>query len=141
MTESDAAWLAAFLKENWLEIMRECPAQYGGIHCFEIAQLAAKKANGRLRYQEGQARAKGEQKWEYHAWNTFDGMVVDLSIHTNMPDDPTFTDILIVPAAEVYEEYKPNQSYTGEQVQTKIKERGGKLDWFVVPPHADPSGF
>ena len=143
MTESDAAWLAAFRKDILPGIVtRAAEQRRGDAACYAIAQLATVHANGRLLYHEGRAWSKPEQQWQFHAWNTLKGEMVDFYLYDNLPHPDTVAidhipdDVLSVPASEVYDRYESKGEYLVEQVREKY--HPDALRWFVLPPDELP---
>jgi hypothetical protein len=135
---NEQAWLAAFLQDNLVDICRRAMGPYFvTAQCFGIAQWSTLKSEGRLLYHEGHAYDKITHARLRHAWNTFHGEIVDLSLNLNIAD---IADISLVPASDAYEEYKSERAYTWEEVRKVLTQRSNTLDWFQNPEYSAFSG-
>ena len=136
MMQTDAEWIAEFTTKNRADIWARAANPHDPSRrpqCFGVGQHAAVCADGTLLYHEGHASDKITHARLRHAWNTFQGQIVDLSQNT-LPDSGPFD---FVPAEDVYENYESEHSYTVEQVEAKLKARTGGLDWFDRPEYPD----
>ncbi len=142
-TESpNVTWLSEFIRAHLLEIWQRAANPFEPQHtpqCFGVAQHATVMAEGRLLYHEGTAcdRRLPGSKPQRHAWNTFDGVTVDLSRNIN------FADYTEIPASEAYENHQSEHSYTVDEVRERMAVRPGIWDWFTNPQYAflDSSDF
>jgi len=133
----EVEWIKAFiagqLRVVWVRA-RNPHDPNGNPQCFGIAQHATLESDGRLLYHEGCADDKiTGKKSQRHAWNTFHGAILDLSL-TQLPDG-SFTN-----SRETYENYKPKKSCTVDEVRDVLTQRNGELDWIENPDYPEHGG-
>jgi hypothetical protein len=104
-------WFAFFLNTYIVSIYTRGRDERGTLRCFAISQQATIESDGRLVYHEGHAHSKIAHNRQRHAWNTYEGEIVDFSLPPNS-----------------YSDHQSEKEYTVEQVKAGLRSVG-QWDW------------